>query len=516
MAAPDAGGTGCTPVTIDQAQAQSRYWSLIPFAIAAIIVLLAVALRLRGISLESLDGDEAFSYRVASSDLTTAFSMVRNDLVHPPLYYFLLHMWLSLTAHPSPLVLRVVSLSAGFATVGLIACIGWLFERFRSAAFIAACLLATNNLHIFYSQQIRSYSFYTLLFACLLVWSWQIFRYAEKTAFWCAGAILMSLLVYTHYVGALYVTCIIVAVILSPAARRAKRLILVSGFIAACSFIPWILAEIAPSRAHHGTQDNLSWESAPNLYDLKAIWAAYLGMLNFHAATTIVVTLGFALAAFSLFYGYSERNSLSRLVLTTLALTAFIPPSLLFLLSLKPVSLPIFGERHLLPSIVSYLLLVADGLIQLANNFRVRTAVLVPGVTLLLIFELVPTVTATSAGPRRMPFQAIVSATQGSIPLYTTWPYGIGAVMNVYEHDRNAVLGVPSDVNRLPDKFILIFRPGIPKEERKFENLLKSRWQAAGNRDFYNGLHGGYYVRVAKLQRVPPMQNSGLESYPGS
>ena len=92
MAAPDAGGTGCTPVTIDQAQAQSRYWSLIPFAIAAIIVLLAVALRLRGISLESLDGDEAFSYRVASSDLTTAFSMVRNDLVHPPLYYFLLHM----------------------------------------------------------------------------------------------------------------------------------------------------------------------------------------------------------------------------------------------------------------------------------------------------------------------------------------------------------------------------------------------------------------------------------------
>ncbi len=503
MAAPDIGWMGCTAhfaAEHSKSGTRRRYWNLLPFAAIGIIVLLALALRLRGISLESLDGDEIFSYRVVSSHFSAAIAIIRNDLVHPPLYYFLLRAWLHIAGHVSPVVLRGLSLVFGIATVALVSFMGWMFPQVRAAAFIAACLLAANDLHIFYSQQVRSYSFYAFLFACLLTWSWQIYQCVDRIAFWCVGGVVMSLLVYTHYVGALYIACIIAAVTLSPMGKRVKLRIWLTAFISACSFVPWILAELGPARQHHGTQDNLIFESRPTLYDLKAIWASYLGIPPLHGATTAVLLIGLALIGFTLFYRCREQNPFRQLFLMTLVLTAVVPPCVLFVLSLNPFSLHLFGARHLLPSIVSYLLLAADGLVQLGNNFRVRTAVLIPGVTLLLVFELVPTVTATTAGPRRMPFQAIVSATQGSMPLYTTWPYGIGETMNFYEHNARSVQSVPKDASSLPSRFQLIFRPELPAEEQAFEHLLRIGWKNEGARDFYNGLHTGYHVRVAHLQ----------------
>lgn len=505
MAAPDIEWmSGTAPIESEQARSltQSRYRKLIPLAAIATIVVVSVSFRLFGVSLESIDGDEAFSYRVASSHLPAALAAIRNDLVHPPLYYFVLRGWLGIVGHASPLALRAVSLAFGLATIALLASIGRVFPQIRRAAFLAACLLAANNLHIFYSQQIRSYAFYTLLFTVLLIWSWQVARFGEKFAFWCIGTLLMSLLVYTHYVGAVYVACIIFAVTLSPLPKRAKFRVWAGGFVAACSFIPWILAEVGPAHQHHGAQDNLSWETLPSAYDLKAIWAGYLGVPSFHSGTTIVFLMGCALTAFSLFPRRREQNSFHRLFVITLAFTAFVPPCLLFLLSLKPIALPIFGARHLLPSIVSYLLLVAEGLTQASNRFRSRSTAFALGFAALLALELIPTVASLSSEPRRMPFQAIAKATQGNIPIYTTWPYGIGTAMGFYERDQGVVRKLPSNLNRLPGRFILVFRPGVPQEEREFEDILKLRWVDERNRDFYNGPRSGYFVRVAELHSL--------------
>jgi len=445
-----------------------------------------------------------------SAKIPQGMAIIRNDLVHPPLYYFLLRAWLAIVGHVSPAALRAVSLVSGVAVVALIALAGFLFPEFRVTTFIAACFLAANNLHIFYSQQVRSYAFYTLLFACLLTWSWLIGRFGGRFAFWCLGTAVMSLLVYTHYVGSLYTACIIVAVTLSPVPRRAKFHVWIAGVVAACSFIPWILAELGPAHRHHGVQDNLSWESLPTVYDLKAIWANYLGIPAWHAATTGVLLIGCAHIVFGIFYCRSERSSFRRLFLLTLICTAFIPPCLLFVLSLKPISLPVFGARHLLPSIVSYLLLVAEGLVQLAHSFRARTIALVMGSTALLALELVPTSAAIANEPRRMPFREIAAATPAGLPLYTTWPYGIGGPMNFYEGGRNAVRDIPADTSQLPDDFVVIFRPGVPREEQTFERLTQMGWRDVENRDFYNGSHTGYFARAAYLRHERAKVESGL------
>ncbi len=489
----------CTPGDRGQSQVAKSHPNLVWFCSVTAVVLAAVVLRIWGLSFESLDGDEVFSYRVASSHLSAAIAAIRDDLVHPPLYYFLLRAALCIAGCASPLLIRAVSLASGIAVIALVGSLGLVFLEIRTAAFIAACLLAANNLHIYYSQQARSYAWYTLLFTCLLVWCWHSGRFAGRFRF-LVGSLLMSLLVYTHYVGAVYIACLVVAITLSPVSRRAKFQVWAAGFFAACTFVPWILAELGPARRHPGVEHNLSWESLPTAYDLKAIWANYLGIPAFHGATTGVLLIGCALITFGVFYRRAENTPFRRVFLTTLVITAFVPPCFLFLLSVRPFSLPLFGARHLLPSMISYTLLVADGLVQLSKLLRPRIAGLVLGSAALVALELTPTMSAMTSEPRRMPFREIVAATGASLPLYTTWHYGIAGPMNFYERGAGVVQEVPSDSHDLPENFLMIFRPVMPREEEKFEELLRAGWRDVGHRDFYNGSHAKYYVRVADLQ----------------
>lgn len=467
-------------------------------AIAAAIAAAAI-LRVWSLPLESLDGDEIFSYRVASSHALRALALIRDDLVHPPLYYFLLKACIGAVHNASPLALRFISLASGITAVALLACFGFMFREMRMVGLVAASLLAANNVHIFYSQEARSYALYTLLVACLLTWSWQIERFEPRIEFWVCGGLLMAMLAYTHYVGAVYAGCIVLAVSIGPVSKRAKLRVWLTAGAAAFAFLPWILLELGPAFHHHGVRDNLSWESAPGLYDLKAIWADYLGIPPVHTATTVVLFIGLIFAGFSVWSLRSEPTRLRRRVLTTLICTAFIPPVVLFVAGMKPLCMPIFGTRHLLPSIIGYLLLVADGLIQLSKYFRARANVLATGVTALVILELIPTAMAMKHAPRRMSYQAIVAATQGREPLYTTFPYGIASTMNYYENGSSVVTELPSNTSYLPPDFVLIFRPGIQIEEQHFAHLLQKGCEDVHDSDFYNGSHAGYTVRVAEI-----------------
>src|SRR6202043_31851 len=118
----------------------------------------ALFLRLSPISSESVDGDELFSRRVALSGTSQALNLVRRDLVHPPLYYLLLKMTLPNGRSASALDMRVLSLTAGTASIMVLILIGFAAPPLRGPSILAAFLLALNKNHIFYNQQARSYA----------------------------------------------------------------------------------------------------------------------------------------------------------------------------------------------------------------------------------------------------------------------------------------------------------------------------------------------------------------------
>lgn len=133
---------------------RSSVW-LIPLA----IVLLALGLRLYRLDAQSLWNDEGTSVALAQRDLPTITRNAAGD-IHPPLYYYLLHVWVRLVGQ-SEFAVRSLSALAGAALVGATYVVGQrLFGRL--AAIVAALVSALSPFQIYYSQEARMYVFVSL------------------------------------------------------------------------------------------------------------------------------------------------------------------------------------------------------------------------------------------------------------------------------------------------------------------------------------------------------------------
>ncbi len=88
------------------------------------IVLLAFGLRIYRLDAQSLWNDEGTSVALARRDLVTITRDAAHD-IHPPLYYYLLHLWVRL-AGTTEFAVRFMSLLAG---VALVACVARMSSR---------------------------------------------------------------------------------------------------------------------------------------------------------------------------------------------------------------------------------------------------------------------------------------------------------------------------------------------------------------------------------------------------
>src|SRR5437868_2493946 len=131
----------------------------------AVLVLLALGLRLYGIEVQSLWADEGTSVALA----TRSFARIAQDAahdVHPPLYYWTLHIWVQLMGLG---VFAVRSLSALYGV--LVVVLTYLLGRRwfgQAAALVAAVAAALSPFAIHYSQETRMYILVTLFGA--LAW----------------------------------------------------------------------------------------------------------------------------------------------------------------------------------------------------------------------------------------------------------------------------------------------------------------------------------------------------------
>lgn len=161
-----------------------------------IVVAVALALALRAPFLEktSLWFDEAWSVYIAHMPLGDALSTIRSQDAHPPLYYFLLHFWMTL-AGTSPVAVRMLSTIAG----SLIVIPTWLIaERIGSPvlAAVSSLLVASSALAIQASAEARMYQ----LLALFLTSATLFLVYArENKRWWIPYACAMAAAFYTHY-----------------------------------------------------------------------------------------------------------------------------------------------------------------------------------------------------------------------------------------------------------------------------------------------------------------------------
>jgi 4-amino-4-deoxy-L-arabinose transferase-like glycosyltransferase len=159
-----------------------------------VILAVAVALRLLGISANSLWFDEAFSWLVARQP-AWAILVQRLEPILPPLYHFLLHFWIRLGE--SEFVLRLFSAICEWLVVPVVYILGR--ELFTKATGLAAALLiAALPFHVYFAQEARPYALIVLLSA-LMLWGFvRTWRGAGYRA-WLVVGILAALNIYAHY-----------------------------------------------------------------------------------------------------------------------------------------------------------------------------------------------------------------------------------------------------------------------------------------------------------------------------
>jgi|GEM_PF-1884543 len=481
--------------------ASSRKWR---YGLLLLLILAGCALRIATLPHEALDGDEMFSHRVALAPAATALGMIRNDIVHPPLYYFIIKAGVALWG-ASALGIRLLSLLFGLATIPVAMKVGSLLPESRYTGVLAAAVVALNSTLIFFSQQARSYAFYACMVLVLVWWVWRVTTGPRSTLLWIAGGALMVVLVYTHYVAAVYIFFAAIAVLLSKQARGVKIGMFVCGSIAAVSILPWLFAVWSALHARHGVALNLDWQGHPGLYDLKEMFAFTLGILSFRGATTVALILIALFCAAALLLAWGRESWRESPVLLAVILLAFLPPLTMFLLSKPPFNQSLFAARHVLPSVPLLGILCCYGIDLLAQ----RPGALYRGVATIGAFVVLAIVAVSSISdlrnaPARIPYDVVAKTLQAEplagTPAYAPWFYGIGQTVNFYCH-TTCVQAMPANDADLPQTFALLYRPRATKDSRRYRALLQEGYveTSSAHYDAHSGTHG---PTVAVLTRT--------------
>jgi len=340
--------------------------------------------------------DEIFSVHAARHSWSDLFYFVAADIIHPPLFYVLLKIWIGLGGE-SVGWLRILPALIGVASIIPFTLLCRELKLNAAEVNLALLLFAANGYLIKYAQEVRMYSLLFFLSLCAL---WLFFRLFNRIGSGNEGGdkglavlcLINLLLVYTHYAGWLVVFLEAVVLLLWQRKKLARFLLTVGLLIVA--YLPWLyeVVKVAGSaEAGRGIGQNIGWLTRPGLFDL----VQYFVLLNrpflfVQSSTDTGFNLIMAAIAFVLFglpllvLFFAPKNEAGRDV-RIYALSVFLlgPVIIAFALSwLFPYS--VWGTRHLIIAAGPYAILAALAINRLRPYWIRITVLAVLGCWLLL------------------------------------------------------------------------------------------------------------------------------------
>lgn len=226
-----------------------------------VIVVLAiayVAVRLWRLTDSCLWFDEIFSIHVAVHSWNTILSFTAQDLIHPPLFYILLKLWINIGGEG---VFWVRLLPVIFSIAALVPFF-LLMQELRIGRWVRALALffiAFNGSLIKYAQEVRMYS----LLMCLSLFSiWLFSRYFIKGKNLVPLIIINILMIYSHYFGWFVVVGEVTAIVIFQHIKIRAILIMFGSILLA--FLPWSIAVLGYVRGGAEVGQNIGWMQKPS------------------------------------------------------------------------------------------------------------------------------------------------------------------------------------------------------------------------------------------------------------
>ncbi|HLH64638.1 MAG TPA: glycosyltransferase family 39 protein [Solirubrobacteraceae bacterium] len=202
--------------------------------------------------------DEAITTGISLHPLAQIPGVLRYD-GNPPLYYMLLHVWMSLVGS-SETATHALSLVFGLATIPAG---GWAAWRLfgRRAGIYASLLFAFNAWLTAYAQETRMYELMGLLGVLATAFFMLGFVYGRRR-FLPAFALTLTVMLYTHSWGTFFfagaLISLVPALVASDDRRRFVRDAAMTFVAAGVLFLPW-----APTLLWQAAHTAAPWASPP-------------------------------------------------------------------------------------------------------------------------------------------------------------------------------------------------------------------------------------------------------------
>jgi hypothetical protein len=281
----------------------ARWWPL------AVLTLLAAALRLSTLDLQSFWYDEAFTpVHVLHPSLWATLRSVLHSENTPPLWYVL--AWADARVlGTGEVALRLPSALAGIATVPVAWAIGHELAG-RRAAIVCAALVAVNPLFVWYSQEARAYGLFVLIGALAMLCFLRAEREPTRRRM-AAFALTGSLALLTHYFALFLLIGMVAWLVWHRRTRRAALpAIAVLGLVGA-ALVPLISAQ-----GGHGTQWIGRWPLSERLQAIPQYYlTGYSGAPLGHGIELLValpILGGLALGLWRMLEGPSPTRPAQR------------------------------------------------------------------------------------------------------------------------------------------------------------------------------------------------------------
>lgn len=314
-----------------------------------------IGVRVYRLGFYSLWHDEVFSAQAAQQAWSNMFREIALDLVHPPLFYILLKLWIYIGG-VSVWWMRLLPCLLAIATLPILFALFKELQLPYPGQVVALSFIALNSLLIRYSQELRMYSLLVLVStASLLLFIRLIHGHSDHLLPLVAVNIA---LVYSHYYGCLFIVSEFVAMIVWIVASGERNWHGLRRFVAALlstflAFTPWIVV-IATTYFHArvGLHSHLSWIVVPRLSSVGWFYETLNGLIPVRHTTTLGIVMFLVPVVAAFLVGQRRRE------LMVLAVFSFLPVAISFVLS-QWLPLSVFDPRYLIGCAVPYLVMVA-------------------------------------------------------------------------------------------------------------------------------------------------------------
>lgn len=360
------------------------------------LIILAIStagflLRMFQLGKKSISFDEFYSVTIASEkSFGKMITLFTSTEVHPPLYHFLLHFWLTLGK--SELILRLPSVVFGTLIVIATYCLGKVLFNKKVGA-IAAFITAISPFQVVHSQEVRMYTMVTLL----VVLSFIFLLFAMNKGgvrYWIGYVMTIVLAMYTHYYAILILAAqnVFFVVGRSPepcGSGRGKTRGSITKWLlvqlsVALLYLPWLFVLLKVflkvQRRFWIPTGALPLEVA---YTFKWLAAGPLSIYDMPVGAVAIV-LALIVFGFAFIRGIASGGDNPQ-ALRLLLCWLFVPIGLAVLLSFKQ---SIYQSRYFILCSPAFYLLAANGVATLKNNwFRWATVLLVSVLSCLTLFN---------------------------------------------------------------------------------------------------------------------------------